>query len=63
MIARTENALCTEVTANGHALVSDEPSNLGGTDAGCTPYDYLLTALGSCTAMTVRVYASATPKR
>lgn len=57
VVVRTEGGLCTEVTANGHALVSDEPSDFGGTDAGPTPYDYLLTALGSCTAMTVRAYA------
>lgn len=47
----------TEAMANGHALVSDEPKTVGGTDAGPTPYDYMAVALGACTGMTLRMYA------
>jgi putative redox protein len=45
-------------TARGHTVVLDEPTDLGGADAGPTPLETLLVALGACTAMTVRMYAS-----
>src|SRR6478672_3098229 len=46
-----------EIAVGRHNLVADEPVNAGGGDAGPDPYDYLLTALGACTSMTVGFYA------
>jgi uncharacterized OsmC-like protein len=46
-----------EVTVGKYTLRVDEPLSAGGTESAPDPYDYLLTALGSCTSMTVGWYA------
>lgn len=47
----------TKVYAGGHFIYADEPEELGGTDEGMNPGALLLASLGSCTAITIRMYA------
>ena len=46
------------VSIGPHRFLADEPVEVGGRDAAPNPYELLLAALGACTAMTVRMYAT-----
>ncbi|HOJ39036.1 MAG TPA: OsmC family protein [bacterium] len=47
----------TECRAGKHTLLIDQPAVMGGTDAGPTPLDYQLMALGGCLAAIARIMA------
>lgn len=53
-----DKGFLSEVMANGHYLMADEPKEIGGTDLAGTPYDLLMAALGACTAITIRMYTN-----
>ena len=57
VVRGTAREFLQEVVAGKHHLRADEPVNYGGKDEAPGPYDYLLIALGSCTSMTVGLYA------
>jgi uncharacterized OsmC-like protein len=46
-----------EIQIGPHGLKGDEPVAFGGTDTGPSPYDFLLASLGTCTSMTISLYA------
>lgn len=48
----------TQIVAEGHHLVADEPENVGGNNFGTSPYGLLTSALAACTAITMRMYAN-----
>ncbi len=46
-----------KIQAGPHIITADEPRALGGGGTGATPISLLLAALGSCTAITLKMYA------
>lgn len=47
----------TEIISGAKQVVADEPEELGGTNEGPAPGEFLLISLASCTAITIRMYA------
>jgi uncharacterized OsmC-like protein len=46
------------VISDTHNWLADEPTRAGGDDLGPDPYEHLIAALGTCTSMTIRMYAN-----
>ena len=47
----------TEIQADDHSIIADEPVSFGGNDFGPSPYELLNASIGACTAMTLKMYA------
>ena len=47
----------TQIVTGKHQLIADEPISFGGNDFGPSPYDLVTAGLGTCTAMTLHLYA------
>ena len=47
-----------EVFVNGRRYLADEPEDVGGSDTGPDPYEWVTAGLGACTSMTLRMYAA-----
>ncbi|MBS0538020.1 MAG: OsmC family protein [Proteobacteria bacterium] len=59
VVASTGTSPFDQILLDGrHSLRADEPAAAGGADAGPGPYEFLLMSLGSCTSMTVHMYAA-----
>jgi putative redox protein len=57
-IVESHAGYAQDIRTGHHTLQADEPVVSGGTDTGPTPYSLLLSALGACTAITLRMYAA-----
>ena len=47
-----------ELTTTKHSVKVDEPESIGGSDRFPNPAQYLLSALASCTVITIKMYAN-----
>ena len=58
MNTSSDRGFAQDILAGKHNLLADEPVSVpGGLNTGPAPYDFLLAGLGTCIAMTVKMYA------
>ena len=54
----SEEKFTTQIKADQHPLIADEPVSFGGNDYGPSPYQFVASGLAACTVMTLRLYAN-----
>ena len=57
-IHERDHKFMLDVFSDSHQWIADEPTKVGGRNAGPDPYEHLLASVGACTAMTIRMYAA-----
>ncbi len=57
LVENTTNHYTQKITTGNHTFYSDEPKDLKGDDKGAAPFELLLSSLGSCTSITLTMYA------
>ena len=57
LVEERDSSFTQNVSTDSHIWLADEPLAVGGKDLGPDPYEHLLAALGTCTSMTLRMYA------
>ena len=57
-VVLTNKNYLAEAKIRSHFVVTDVPVSDGGKDTAPTPVEYLLTAIGGCVAITLRMYVA-----
>ncbi|ESP92172.1 MULTISPECIES: alpha/beta fold hydrolase [Pseudoalteromonas] len=58
VVSERDHKFTLNVVSDSHTWLADEPTHVGGKNLGPDPYEHLLAALGTCTVMTMRMYAN-----
>ena len=53
----TKENFTNHIYTDSHHIVGDEPKDFGGNDLGLSPYELLNASIGSCTVLTLKLYA------